>query len=122
MERTKRLQLLLGTIRWVARILGTFLAGLVLVFVVAHALGEEGLPNPFTQPLGVALEFVGLFAAVLGAVIAWKWEGLGGVMVLGGMMIFHVVERDIWLAWGELFDLTGVLFLVYWYFKRFRVK
>ena len=122
MEKTRSLQYLLNTMRWAGRIVGSFLAAFVLIFIIAYAFSEEGLPNPFTQPLGVALEFIGLFAAVSGVVIAWKWEGLGGLLTIGGVMVFHIVERKFWLAWGELFDLTGVLFVAYWYLKRFRVR
>ena len=113
----------LVTIRWAARILGSLLAVLVLVIVISHAVSEEGLPNPFTQPLGVAFGFLGLFAAWLGVIIGWKWEGLGGLLVVGGIMIFHVVEGKFWLPpTFELFELAGLLFLAYWSLKRFQAK
>ncbi len=105
-----------------ARVIGVFVAGVVAAMVVGHAFSAEGLPNPFTQPWDVRLEFLGLFSAVLGVILAWKWELLGGLLIIGGMMVFHVIEKQIWLAWGELFDLAGVLFLAHWYLKRFNRK
>ena len=45
---------LLLVLRWLARITGLILAGLVLLFVVG-----EGPPNPVRQPFSVQLEFLG---------------------------------------------------------------
>ena len=111
---------LLGTICWTARAIGVFVAGVVVALVVAHAFSDEGLPNPLNQPWDVRLEFLGLFSAVLGVILAWKWELLGGLLIIGGMMVFHVIEKQIWLGYGELFDLAGVLFLAHWYLKRLK--
>ena len=123
MSNSRSRQHCLTGIRWTARILGTALAAFVLFLVVGHAFSEEGLPNPFTQPLGVAFELLGLFAAWLGVIIAWKWEGVGGLLAISGMMIFHIVERSLLLAWTfELFDLVGVLFLVCWCASRMHRK
>ena len=123
MERTQGLRVLLAAIRWTARIVGIFVAGTVVALVIGHAFSEEGLPNPFTQPLPVTLEFAGLFAAVLGVILGWKWELLGGLLIIGGMVVFHVIEGKVWLGWVfELFALTGVLFVVHWYLKRFKAN
>ena len=81
-----------AVVRWGARILASLLAALVGLIVIGHALGEEGLPNPFEQPPGVAFELLGLFVSWTGLIVAWKWEGIGAAMILGGMLVFHIVE------------------------------
>ena len=36
-------------------------------------------------------------------------------------MFFHVLEGKVWAGTVfELFEFTGVLFLIYWYLKKFR--
>jgi hypothetical protein len=58
--------------RWIARILGTLIALGFLTFVVA-----EGPPPLSPTFLCMAVTFAGLL-------LAWKWEGLGGLLILGG--------------------------------------
>jgi len=61
------------------------------------------------------LEFAGLLAAWIGLIIAWKWEGIGGALIISGVIIFHVVEYRLWLNWiFGLLGLVGILFLFCW--------
>ncbi|HUW20289.1 MAG TPA: hypothetical protein VMW16_13405 [Sedimentisphaerales bacterium] len=105
-----------GGIRWAARAVGGLLAALVLSIVFCHAFSPEGLPNPFTQPAGVAFELLGLAITWVGLIVAWKLEGVGGVMIIAGQLAFHIIERRLWLStMGEFFDLAGILFLLSWW-------
>lgn len=67
-------------LRWTARIVGTA----ILVLIAAIAIGE-GVPNLLAQPLPVNLLFVAMLTMVVGLIAAWKWEGIGGLLTLGGM-------------------------------------
>jgi len=69
--------------RWTARILGA----LLLVLILALAIGE-GIPNPFAQPFGVQLGFLALAFLVIGILAGWRWEFFGGVLSLGGWLLF----------------------------------
>ncbi len=101
-------------LRWVARIYGGLLAVLVLMIAIG-----EGPPNPFTQPLPVAIELSGMLAMVIGCIVGWKQQGLGGLLVISGIMIFHVIEKRLWLMGAfPLFDLAGILFLLSWLLSR----
>ena len=101
-------------IRWVARIFGALLAVLVLTIVIGEGLGE-GLPNPFTQPLPVAIELFGMLTMWVGCILGWKWQGAGGLLIMGGIMAFHVIEKKLWLMGAfPLFDLAGISFLICW--------
>jgi hypothetical protein len=66
-------------VRWGVRGVGLLLLGLILAFAVG-----EGVPNPFRQPATVNLLSSALLAMVAGLLIAWKWEGIGGCLILGG--------------------------------------
>lgn len=90
----------------------------MLVISVGESL-REGPPNPFKQPLGVQLEFVGLFGIWAGMIVGWKWEGIAAALVVGGVMIFHIVEGKLWLSgvFG-LFGFVGVLFLFCWWLRK----
>ncbi|MHC4076364.1 MAG: DUF7670 domain-containing protein, partial [Planctomycetota bacterium] len=107
-------------IGWVVRILASLLVILVLVIFIGEALiGGGGPGNPFKHPLPVQLEFVGMLAIFVGLIIGWKWQVAAGLLIIGGMMIFHIVQGKIWLNWVfGLFDITGILFILYWLLKR----
>jgi len=112
-------------LRWSARIVG----GLLAVLVLTIAIGEgffcpgDGLPNPFTQPLPVAIELFGMLAMLAGCIAGWKWQGLGALLIIAGIITFHVIEKRLWLMGAfPLFDLAGVLFLLSWLVGKLRKK
>jgi hypothetical protein len=100
------------SVRWSARITSLLLLGLVIIFVVGH----RGLPNIFRQPTSVQLEFAAMGLMLLGSVIGWLREGLGGLLVLFGLAAFNGVEMaaNNRLALGAfpLFAVPGALFLL----------
>lgn len=77
-------------LRWTARIIG----GLVVLLVAAIAIGE-GVPNPFQQTADVNACSLALVAMLMGQMIAWKWEGIGGVLILAGFAGFAIANRGI---------------------------
>jgi len=94
-------------LRWLARLLGTA----ILVLIAAIAIGE-GLPNPFAQPLDVNLLFAAMLTMMIGMIVAWKWEGIGGLLILGGFAFFAVVNHGIRfnIVFGAMLG-AGVLYL-----------
>jgi len=102
--------ILLG-LRWSARITGLFLAGMVLVFLVG-----EGPPNPFKQPPSVQIEFLGMGLMVFGFLLGWRYEGVGGLLVVIGFVVFAAAELAVngRLPGGAipLFAVPGVLYLM----------
>lgn len=93
-----------GLLRWVAR--GWSL--LVFVFVVMRII----TPDPYaTQPVPVEDWFLlGMWgAAVLGLLICWRWERLGGILTIAIMFL-----RE--LAWVALKGRWFVNFLIVWAF------
>ena len=99
---------LLATIfRWVARIIGTVLVGLTLVIAIG-----EGMPNLFTQPFVIQIGFLALTLVLLGILLAWRWEFLGGIISLVGWVLFVVAER-VHLQQSVFFILLGIPSLLF---------
>ena len=97
-------------IRWSARIFGTALAAMVLTIAVG-----EGPPNPFTQPLPVAIELFGMLAMWIGCIIGWKRQGIAAVLIIAGIMTFHIIEKRLLLMGAfPLFDIAAILYLLAW--------
>jgi hypothetical protein len=101
--------------RCTARILGTVL----VIFVLIIAIGE-GMPNPFTQPLGVQIGFLALALIMVGILAGWRWELAGGVLSLAGWCLFvgSVVGFQRLNAFISLLVLPGVLYLASAWLRR----
>lgn len=104
-------------IRWIARITGSLLLFLLLAFLIG-----EGCPPIFGLPLPESLMLFAGIVVLLGILIAWKWEGVGGAMIVGGMLAFYAINH---LVSGRfpggalpLFYLPGILFLLCWWQTR----
>jgi hypothetical protein len=110
-----------GLVRWIARILGTAAAVFWVLALTASAIGEasQGLFK-FTL-VGLVLGSLNLMAAI-GAVLAWKTERTGGIILTLagiGLFIFALVEADFnklfaALISGAPFLVAGILYLVAW--------
>lgn len=67
--------------RWVARILALITVGLFVYFLVEF--GTKVFPSlAWTSPQGLPL-LIALVLALVGVVIAWRWELVGGMIAVG---------------------------------------
>ena len=99
-------------IRWTARILSV----LILAFYALSFLGE-GLPS--NLPAHDVDIFILWGIVMLGLIIAWKWEGIGGLVIILVSVVQNVIDPvflSMWAFWIAPF--TGVLFLIYWVKSR----
>ncbi len=101
---------IIKALRWAARILGTLLFLLVLVFAIG-----EGVPNPSTLSLQERGMFLAWGLCLIGYLVAWRWERLATGMILGGMAAFYIMN---YMEGGKfpggifpLFFLPGLLLL-----------
>ncbi|MEA2063375.1 MAG: hypothetical protein U9P14_06740 [Gemmatimonadota bacterium] len=102
-------------LRWIARVLGTLLCMLIAAFAIG-----EGFPDPLTLSLPEQLLFAGMITMLLGLIAAWRWEFIGGVLILVGYTFFMVVEQRIIffnIVFGPLL-ITGILYLFCWWRTR----
>ena len=104
---------IIRSIHWAARMVGL----LVFVLITAIAIGEGGqLDNLLQQPLVVKVEFFAMLVMWLGLAVAWKWEGIGSAMILGGFALFWLAEGRLPrlnLAFALLL-LSGLLYFLSW--------
>jgi hypothetical protein len=104
-------RLVVTILRWAARTIGTAL----LVLIAAFAIGG-GVPNPLHGSLPENLLTVGFLTMIVGQVVAWKWEGTGSLLILGGFALFAIVNHGVPL--NIVFDpwlVTGLLHLICWW-------
>ncbi len=101
------------TVRWTARILGALMVLLLFVFAAG-----EGLPHPAQLSAGEKLGFIALGVMVLGVAVAWRTDGLGGLLLLIGYGIFAVWSQKIVAGLFAVFALAGVLHMVCWWLTR----
>ena len=101
--------------RWTARIAGTLMALFFLAFFVG-----EGFPNIFRLSWRESLSVLALSAVVVGLLLAWIWEGLGGAVALAGMVVFMLLIGFRGVATGLLLvpAAIGLLHVVCWWRLR----
>lgn len=106
-------RLMVTVLRWTARIIGIAQLGPVILTAVWAI--RQGVPNPFTASLQENLVGMAMLTMTLGVFIGWKWEGIGGLLIVGGVAL-DAVNYGIWLnvptvAWL----VTGLLYLICWW-------
>jgi hypothetical protein len=100
--------------RWTARIMGT----LMVLFLVAFVFGE-GLPRLSQMTGREQLYSLGLGSLFLGLILAWFWEGWGGLLTVFGWGFLAVLTR--WPPWGLMLSIpaaVGLLHLLCWWRLR----
>ena len=82
---------LVRILRWIARILASVMAALILLICVGETLGE-GVPSPFHMTFWEILMMFAAFALWLGLLLGWKWELLGGLLTLCAVIVFYALN------------------------------
>lgn len=97
--------------RWTAR----GIAAVLMLVVVAFVIGE-GMPNVLQATPSEILQFLAFTVVVAGLLIGFRWEFLGGLTVLGGLVVVYTMNVA---ATGKVpggafpwFFIPGLLFLV----------
>lgn len=99
--------------QWIARIGGTLLTLLFLAFL----FGEP--PHLSAMTVRDGLMFLGVAGMVVGLSLAWKWEGLGGLVTLAGYGLFLLIDpRAISATIFLLCGAFGLLHLLCWWGLR----
>jgi hypothetical protein len=99
-------------ILWAARVLDVLLVALLWLF-----LAGEGMPRPSSLMPVEMLAFIAKGLMLLGLLLAWKWPGWGGAVVVWGYGFFWFVSgtRSALMPAFALFGATGGLFLIAWW-------
>jgi hypothetical protein len=96
--------------RWAARIVGTLMFLLFLAFFFG-----EGPPNLSRLTPAERVQALGVAALFLGLPIAWKWEGLGGLITVGSfasLCAISVTNLHMWVLYIPA--LAGAVHLASW--------
>lgn len=105
---------IVSSIRWIARVMGFCVVGLVVVFFI----GEGGF-NPLRATRHESLQMLSVLLTCAGLLAAWRWELFGGGLAVGGMLLFYVLD---FAAQGHFprgwvfgaIGLNGMLFILAW--------
>lgn len=103
---------IISVIRFFARLFSI----LLLFIVISLAIGEV-FPHPFNLSGKELLFSIALLVMLFGLIMAWKWEGLGGSLIIFGFLLFFIsnsllsnsLRLGIFLL---IFPITGVLYLI----------
>jgi hypothetical protein len=114
-------------IRSIARILGSLfvLAGL---FIFGSELIEDLSGGSVLSANDTSSGFIALLllhgAYIIGYSIAWKWEGLGGLIAIVGILLAQLISPSpTSMFLGQLlFTIPGILYIVYWFLARRQVS
>ena len=119
MNDSKNKKRMMVIIRWIARIVGL----LYLAFFLLMLIGEELSSSQESNPLTVSawLGFVFVFIYFVGLILAWKWEGIGGLIAIGGTIGFFVTIQKYSLM-ILIMAAPALLFLICWYLSRSRLQ
>jgi hypothetical protein len=71
-----------SAIRWIARLLALASAGLFVAFI-AMSGAKTVSALTWNSPQGIPL-LIALVVAIVGVLIAWRWELIGGLMSIAG--------------------------------------
>jgi hypothetical protein len=106
-----------GVIRWTARILSALVIVFVLFFLLADIFGPEGTwSGTLSSKDAIAFAFFPL-GSIIGLALAWKWEGLGGLVAVLSIVALVIVRPGL-LSNPLLIGIVvvpGLLFIVCWY-------
>ena len=104
---------------WLARLSAVAMAGLILVFFIG-----EGF-SPGKLKVAEWILMVPFLVTWLGLCLGWRWEGLGGGLVVGGMAAFYLIHfaqtgyGTFPRGWAfPLMATPGILFLASWRWRR----
>lgn len=110
---------LIAGMKWLARLWALAMAGLILLIAVDGGLHPTRLQWP------ELILFVPLFLAWLGLWLGWRWEGLGGALVVVGMASFYLTHFALTgfgrspRGWAfPVMAVPGLLFLLCWSLRR----
>jgi uncharacterized membrane protein YdbT with pleckstrin-like domain len=108
-------------LRIIARILDSILLLLIIMFFIG-----EGSPDIKQLTTIELILLAAVLAMILGEIIAWKWEGAGGVCILGGVTLFILTNalttHQVWPGWVfALVGVSGILFIITWIGSKYQL-
>lgn len=102
-------------IRWIARISGSLILAFILFFLLAHIFGEDESGNGFKNTVEVISFLFFPISTLIGLSLALKWDGLGGIITISGMIGLFVIRPDLLNGiYMTIPIIPGILYTMYW--------
>lgn len=106
-------KLIISIIRWLARFMGVFL----FLFFAWFAI-EFGIDDPSNMNPQLAKLFYTHMIMMFALVIAWRFELLGGLILVIGYSYFSLINHTFWTNLiYPIFFFIGLLHLISWTFR-----
>ncbi|MCW5962826.1 MAG: hypothetical protein KIT83_02215 [Bryobacterales bacterium] len=97
-------------LRWTALVAGT----LLFLFFLAFFFGE-GPPNLVRLTTAERVQVIGITSLFSGLVVAWKWQGLGGLIAMSAFGLLVAIQPSHGTAWGLYIPaMVGLIHLLCW--------
>jgi len=96
---------------------------LLAIFISLFAVDVFGEGYDFWHTvLALFMHLLPTFAVLLALAIAWRWEWIGAVLLIG-LGVFYIFSKGIYLDWSASLIIAGPLFLAgLLFFANWRVK
>ena len=108
-------QLAFVILRWLARLSSLFFACVFLLIIVLEFLApQSGPPSRLVDWAGAIL----LFVAVVGLILAWKWDFTGALIALAALVLHVSLVRYHTYAVIWFGAIPAVLYLADWVLRR----
>jgi len=78
-------------LRWIARVWAALMTALIMFIFIGDALAD-GIGPIFNLTVREILMMVAFLTVFVGLILAWKWERLGGWLIVGGMVAFYIID------------------------------
>lgn len=108
-----QVKIIVPLLKWSARILS-----IIAIGIIAKTFAETASDVPVSNFQEITLLSCYPFGVVLGMLIAWKWEGIGGMITLlslTGLYLFDYIFYNIFPSGTDYFRLSspGIIFILY---------
>ena len=113
-SETKRNGKVLTIIRWSARVLSIAYLLIFLPMFIGEVFVSSDHPMDFREMTRCLF----VFAYFAGLILAWKWEGLGALIVICSIVAYHLGVELLPPEGLTLATVPGLLFLACWYLFR----
>ncbi len=111
----KNSNIILKTLLWTARITGTLILAFILFMILAHIFGQGESGSGLNDTLDIVSFIFFPISSVVGLSLALKWEGVGGLITILGMIGLIIVRPDLLIAFLVLVPIIpGILYTTYW--------
>jgi len=114
---------IMKTVLWSARILGVLILLITLYFFFGHIFSTHESSRGFQSASEIISFLFFPIITIIGLIIALKWEGLGGLMTIIGIIGF-IVLNPVMIINPYIFIpiVPAVLYSIYWLMSKRETK